>query len=553
MWSVYVGDLQTDVDEHDLLQVFNRTGNITSIHVCRDVDTDNSLGYAYVNYSKKESAELALEMLNYHKIQGKSCRVMWSQHVEESKKMGDANLFVKNLEKQIESKDLHEIFSKFGNILSCKVATNEQEESLGYGYVDFEREEDAERAIKKCNRMRISGKEIQVGYFVEKNIRIQRRTMKFPPKNKVTAQSSSSFKGQVLTNLYIKRLGKHITESMLRQKFEQFGNITSVKIERDESNTSKGFGFVNFLNQQDAANAIKGMNEAIFEGKWIYVGYAQKKGERNEFLSKQFNSTNNIPNRLGPGKFTPNLRHDQVNRRQIMGNTVKTQNYIPEKRHSYSSECLNGYNLPRKTRSSTINRNLIHTQVLESGDYSPKLRNETETFSYYTRQNTDTRIRPMSYSQSNERLWDHKAPLKATSEISLTNKTDSSQIFTEERFKKYKHLVPLAKKLVETKLNCPQQTSTAKNLYSGSKYQQECVENEDDVFMSVGTVSDKIYDVAKKEYPNEANLIVKIVTEKCNGKQQQLIGNSKSLLENEVEKAHLKIRMLETPQCLNYS
>ena len=121
MGSLYVGDLQPNVDEQDLHQIFTKIGEITSIHLCIDKDTKSSLGYAYVNYLHKEHAKEALNTLNFWNIKGKNCRIMWSKSDRESKKTGNGNLFVKKLDKKLTSKDLHNIFSQFGNVLSCKV------------------------------------------------------------------------------------------------------------------------------------------------------------------------------------------------------------------------------------------------------------------------------------------------------------------------------------------------------------------------------------------------------------------------------------------------
>ncbi len=71
--------------------------------------------------------------------------------------------------------------------------------------------------------------------------------------------------------------------------------VTSVVVMRDEEGTSKGFGFVNFEDAEGAHKAVEALNGSDVEGKELYAGRAQKKGEREAELKAKCAS---LPNAL---------------------------------------------------------------------------------------------------------------------------------------------------------------------------------------------------------------------------------------------------------------
>jgi polyadenylate-binding protein len=87
--SLYIGDLNPDINETQLFEVFKQIGQVASIRVCRDAVTRRSLGYAYVNYHNLTDAERALDMLNYSELKGRPMRIMWSQRYTSLRKTGN--------------------------------------------------------------------------------------------------------------------------------------------------------------------------------------------------------------------------------------------------------------------------------------------------------------------------------------------------------------------------------------------------------------------------------------------------------------------------------
>ena len=90
---------------------------------------------------------------------GKPMRIMWSHRDPLPRKTGLANLFVKNLDPSINSASLQDIFGKFGNILSCKVA-EENGKSKCFGFVQFDSDDSATAALNALNDTMLDGKKL---------------------------------------------------------------------------------------------------------------------------------------------------------------------------------------------------------------------------------------------------------------------------------------------------------------------------------------------------------------------------------------------------------
>ncbi|KAJ0804648.1 hypothetical protein HanPI659440_Chr02g0040491 [Helianthus annuus] len=271
--SIYVGDLEANVTDSQLYDLFNQVGQVVSVRVCRDLSTRRSLGYGYVNYSNPNDAARAIDVLNFTAVNGKAIRIMYSHRDPSVRKSGTANIFIKNLDKSIDNKALHDTFSSFGNILSCKIATDGTGQSKGYGFVQFETEEAAQTAIDKLNGMLINDKQVYVGHFLRKQER------------------DSSLSNAKFNNVYVKNISESTTDEDLKKIFGEYGTITSAVVMRDADGKSKCFGFVNFENPDDAANAVEALNGKKIDEKEWYVGKAKKKSERELELKSRFEQT----------------------------------------------------------------------------------------------------------------------------------------------------------------------------------------------------------------------------------------------------------------------
>merc|ERR1712209_303666 len=98
--------------------------------------------------------------------------------------------------------EIRSLFSSIGEVESCKLIRDKVTgQSLGYGFVNYHRIEDASKAIQTLNGLRLQNKTIKVSY---------------------ARPSSEAIKG---ANLYVSGLPKHMTQPDLERLFSSCGNI----------------------------------------------------------------------------------------------------------------------------------------------------------------------------------------------------------------------------------------------------------------------------------------------------------------------------------------
>jgi len=77
-------------------------------------------------------------------------------------------------------------------------------------------------------------------------------------------------------NIYVGNLSYDATDETIRKAFESFGQVTSAKVIKDKyTGQSRGFGFVEMLEQAQAQTAIKSLNGKELLGKEISVSEAR--------------------------------------------------------------------------------------------------------------------------------------------------------------------------------------------------------------------------------------------------------------------------------------
>ncbi|KAL0914688.1 hypothetical protein M5K25_015056 [Dendrobium thyrsiflorum] len=167
-------------------------------------------------------------------------------------------LYIGDLHQDVTDPNLFELFSTIGDVASVRVCRDSASGcSLGYGYVNYMSEQDAENAIEKLNYSVLCGKPIRIMWSHRDPI----------------ARNSG------IGNIFVKNLSGSIDNLKLQAMFGKFGTILSSKVALQDGK-SKGYGFVQFDSQDSANAAIENLNGTTVDGKKLFVNKFIKKSER---------------------------------------------------------------------------------------------------------------------------------------------------------------------------------------------------------------------------------------------------------------------------------
>lgn len=154
------------------------------------------------------------------------------------------NLIINYLPQTFTDEEFRSMFLSIGPIRACKIVRDKGTNySYGFGFVDYETPEDAQRAIQTLNGLQIQHKTIKVA---------------------LARPGDEAIKG---ANVYIRNVPKTYKEPDLETHFSAFGTIIQSRVLVDlQTGESKGVGFVLYDKKSEALKAISEMNGKTVPG-----------------------------------------------------------------------------------------------------------------------------------------------------------------------------------------------------------------------------------------------------------------------------------------------
>ncbi|XP_064415707.1 ELAV-like protein 3 isoform X6 [Latimeria chalumnae] len=318
--NLIVNYLPQNMTQEEFKSLFGSIGEIESCKLVRDKITGQSLGYGFVNYVDPNDADKAINTLNGLKLQTKTIKVSYAR--PSSASIRDANLYVSGLPKTMSQKEMEQLFSQYGRIITSRILVDQVTGvSRGVGFIRFDKRIEAEEAIKGLNGQKPLGASEPITVKFANNPSqktgqalltqlyqttarrytgpLHHQTQRFRIDNllnmaygmlgsrfsPITIDSMTSLAGVNLTGassagwcIFVYNLSPEADESVLWQLFGPFGAVTNVKVIRDfTTNKCKGFGFVTMTNYDEAAMAIASLNGYRLGDRVLQVSFKTSK------------------------------------------------------------------------------------------------------------------------------------------------------------------------------------------------------------------------------------------------------------------------------------
>lgn len=174
--TLFVGELDAQVNEAILWELFLQAGPVASVYLPRDKLTRDHSNFGFVEFQHARDAQYAMRLMGGVRLYGKMIRVKPSTHAKDSSNDVGANLFIGNLDTDVHEQQLLEVFSKFGVLIATPKIMRDPESNVskGFAFVNFDTFESADSAIEGMNGQFLGGKAITVTYALKKDSKTER-------------------------------------------------------------------------------------------------------------------------------------------------------------------------------------------------------------------------------------------------------------------------------------------------------------------------------------------------------------------------------------------
>lgn len=167
--TVYMGNLDERCTDALVWELMLQAGPVLNVHLPKDRISMSHQGYGFCEFMSEDDAEYACKIMNQIKLYGKPIRVNKASSDRKQLDIG-ANLFVGNLDPNVDERMLFDTFQSFGTLAQTVSISRDQSTgaSKGFGFIAYDSFEAADAAIESMNNQFLMNKPVTVGFAFKK-------------------------------------------------------------------------------------------------------------------------------------------------------------------------------------------------------------------------------------------------------------------------------------------------------------------------------------------------------------------------------------------------
>lgn len=275
--TMYVGNLDYSVTWQTLKDKFKPFGRVEHAEIAEE-GGGRSRGWGLVRFADARDAAAACRRMDAEDWMGRRLEVRPDKKETDKAprhsdhRDADSNqIYVGNLSYDTSWQNLKDFVRETcgtGDTVHVEVIEGSDGRSKGYGIVKFSSAREASRAIRQLDEKELQGRQLHV------------RADRGVGGDKTSARVASGRSGDEGCQLFVKNLSFDTKWQDLKDHFRQCGQVEHTEVMERPDGSSKGVGLVKFANANDAARAIKDLNDIKLQGRALEIRLDEKPGSR---------------------------------------------------------------------------------------------------------------------------------------------------------------------------------------------------------------------------------------------------------------------------------
>ncbi|XP_065216284.1 RNA-binding protein Musashi homolog 1-like [Planococcus citri] len=319
-YRVFVCNLSPTTSDNEFVSYFqSQYGGVEGAKIIRD-SNGRSREFGFISFVHSSFVERVVSQ-KYHTINGTRvvCKIASPRKKNQNITKNNAapkhlrEIYIRNLDTNTTLQQMKDYFSYFGEIEHAFIVSDENQRSLGYGFIDFQNPSSVDM-VQEQRPHSINERQLQISRSYSRNV---------PARLKKPS-----------TVLYVANYDDRVDESIIEEYFTQFGDIIYVSRTKKRSQDNVTYFMEIHFDDYDAVDVICLADSHTINGCAITVSkYLEYILEKLQNQQQPNVSTSNLPQK------SEDIHHDHFGNHQQTVHSSTSHLYQQEPENNNNDEC----------------------------------------------------------------------------------------------------------------------------------------------------------------------------------------------------------------------